>query len=239
MPLEDRCAGNRPALGAPDPFGYVLIVDSRSLLEVARVARGLTQEAVARRSGTSQPTLSAYERGRKSPTLAVGERILHSLGFDLGLQPRVSFREAHGERGGTYLVPDQLWRVDPPDCFAPIDVRGASGSLRTSDLLNREGRIEAYTWLLTHGDEEQLFNHLDGALLVDAWPDLAPRLPRDLRSEWQPLVRAAGLGWLAAERARWQDEHDRPVSRRARERAIRQLASRGLTADEIRRALRH
>src|SRR5690242_9582999 len=140
VPLEDRCAGHRRPMGASDPFGYLLVVDRRSLLEVARVARGLTQEAVARRSGTSQPTLSAYERGTKSPTLAVAERILHSLGFDLGLQPRVTFREVHGERGGTYLVPDQLWRVDPPACFAPIDVRGADRSLRTSDLLNREGR---------------------------------------------------------------------------------------------------
>lgn len=215
------------------------VVDSRSLLEAARVARGLTQEAVARRSGTSQPTLSAYERGTKSPTLAVAERILHSLGFDLGLQPRVTFREVNGERGGTYLVPDQLWRVDPPDCFAPLHVRDLDGSRRTADLMNPERRVDAYAWLLTHGNEEQLFNHLDGALVVDAWPDLAQRLPRDLRSEWQPLVQAAGLGWLAAERARWQDEHGRPVSRRTRERAIRQLASRGLTADEIRRALRH
>ncbi len=225
-------------MGVADPFGYLLAVEKRSFLEVARVARGLTQEAVARRSGTSQPTLSAYERGTKSPTLAVAERILHSLGFDVGLQPRVTFREVHGERGGTYLVPDQLWRVDPPECFAPIDVRGAQPSLRTSDLLNREGRIDAYSWLLTNGDEEQLFNHLDGVLLVDAWPDLASRLPAELRSEWQPLVRDAAMGWLADERARWQDQHGRQISRRARERAIRQLTSRGLTADEIRRLLR-
>ncbi|GAW49417.1 MULTISPECIES: helix-turn-helix transcriptional regulator [unclassified Nocardioides] len=212
-------------------------MDRRSLLEVARVARELTQEAVARRSGTSQPTLSAYERGTKSPTLAVAERILHSLGFDLGLQPRVTFREVHGERGGTYLVPDQLWRVDPPACFAPIDVRGADRTLLTSDVLNRKGRVEAYAWLLTHGDEEQLFNHLDGALLVDAWVDLAPRLPAELRTEWQPLVLDAGMGWLAEERARWQERHGKPVSRGARERLIRGLASRGLTADEIRRLL--
>lgn len=226
-------------MGVPDLFGYLLVVDRRSLLEVARVARGLTQEAVARRSGTSQPTLSAYERGTKSPTLAVAERILHSLGFDLGLQPRVTFREVHGERGGTYLVPDQLWRVDPPNCFAPIDVRDAGRNLRTSDLLNREGRIDGYAWLLTHGDEEQLFNHLDGALLVDAWVDLAPRLPAELRSEWQPLVREAAMGWLGDERARWQDDQRRPMSRRARERVVRHLAGRGLTADEIRRVLRH
>lgn len=225
-------------MGVADPFGYLLDVDRRSLLEVARVARGLTQDAVARRTGTSQPTLSAYERGTKSPTLAVAERILHSLGFDLGLQPRVTFREVRGERGGTYLVPDQLWRVDPPACFAPIDVRDAARSLRTSDLLNREGRVEAYAWLLTHGDEEQLFNHLDGALLVDVWVDVAPRLPAELHGEWQPLVRDAAMGWLAGERARRQQRRGKPVSRSARKRAIRQLAGRGLTPDEIRRLLR-
>lgn len=203
------------------------------------MARGLTQEAVARRSGTSQPTLSAYERGRTSPTLAVAERILHSLGFNLGLQPRITFRDVHGENGGTYLVPDQLWRVDPPGCFAPVTVHDVRSRHRTSDLLNRESRVDAYGWLLTHGDEEQLYTHLDGALLVDAWPDLAPRLPATLRSEWQPLVLTAGMGWLAAERARRRGEGKSPISRRAREHAIRQLASRGLTADEIRRALRH
>lgn len=84
---------------------------------------------------------------------------------------------------------------------------------------------------------QQLFNHLDAALLIDAWADLAPRLPAELRSEWQPLVRDAAMGWLAVERARRQESHRRPVGSRARARAIRKLASRGLTADEIRRLL--
>jgi len=80
----------------------------------------------------------------KSPTLAVVERILHTLGFDLGLQPRVTFREVPGERGRTYCVPDRLWRVDPPDCFAPLTVRDSKGR-RTFNLLDREQRVHAYT----------------------------------------------------------------------------------------------
>jgi transcriptional regulator with XRE-family HTH domain len=131
-----------------DPERYTLVVKKRSLLEAARVARGLTQDAVARRSGTSQPTLSAYERGTKSPTLVVIERILHTLGYQLALQPRVTFREVPDSRGRTCLVPDQLWRVDPPDCFAPLTVRDRGGSRRTFDLQDREGRVEAYAWLL-------------------------------------------------------------------------------------------
>ena len=83
----------RTPLGVSDLKEYVCVVSRRSLLESARVARGLTQEAVARRSGTSQPTLSAYERGATLPTLAVVERILHALGYEPGLYPQVAFRD--------------------------------------------------------------------------------------------------------------------------------------------------
>jgi len=211
----------------------------RSLLEIARVSLGLTQDAVARRSGTSQPTLSAYERGTKSPTLAVVERILHTLGYDLALLPRVTFREVKSG-GRTYLVPDQLWRIDLPDCFAPLTIHESDGSRRTFDLLDRNTRVAAYVWLLHHGDETQIFEHLDGALLVDVWPDVASDLPEHLRKLWDPLVRHAAEGWVDKHLiAGLQEGRPRPVSPRARARAIKRLAERGLTADEIRAALRH
>lgn len=209
----------------------------RSLLEIARVSRGLTQDAVARRSGTSQPTLSAYERGTKLPTLAVVERILRTLGYKPGLQPRVAFREIKAS-GRTCQVPDQLWRLDLPDCFAPLTVRETDGSRHTFDLLDCEGRVSAYVWLIEHGDETQLFEHLDGALLVDAWSDVVGHLPKALRTVWGPLVHHAAEGW-AEERliAGLQNRRPRPVSPRARARAIKRLADRGLSADEIRAAL--
>ena len=229
-----RC---RHTLGVSDLLRYIYLVVRRSLLEIARVARGLTQEAVARRSGTSQPTLSAYERGTTSPTLAVVERILHALGYELGLQPRVAFREVKtGSR--TCQVPDQLWRIDLPDCFAPLTVCDAVGARRTYNLLNRETRVEAYIWLLKNGDETQLFEHLDGALLVNAWPDLVAHLPEALRTVWGPLVHHAAEGWVDKHLiAGLQEGRPRPVSPRARARAIKRLAERGLTADEIRAAL--
>ena len=46
-------------------------MDRAYLIEVARRASGLTQAELAARSGTSQATMSAYERGLKSPTLKV------------------------------------------------------------------------------------------------------------------------------------------------------------------------
>lgn len=214
-------------------------MDRRSLLETARVARGLTQDAVARRSGTSQPTLSSYERGTKSPTLTVAERILHTLGFDLGLQPRVTFREVQGDRGRAYLVPDQLWRVDPPECFAPLTVRESDGRRRTFDFLKRDGRVDGYLWLLQHGDEEQLFTHVDGALLVDAWSDVAQGLSLDLRHLWHPLVYAAGeavIDQLLI--AGLQARRPKSLTRQARERLIERLAAEGLSAEQIRQELR-
>ena len=61
-------------------------MDRAYLLEVARRASGLTQAELAARSGTSQATMSAYERGLESPTLKVAARILEAAGYDLNLR---------------------------------------------------------------------------------------------------------------------------------------------------------
>ena len=53
------------------------------LLERARVSSGLTQEELARRAGTSRPTLSAYEHGRKSPTVATFAWLLSGARWEL------------------------------------------------------------------------------------------------------------------------------------------------------------
>ena len=67
------------------------MIDAAELLEQVRVSSGLTQEELARRAGTSRPTLSAYEHGRKSPTVATFARLLSQAGWDLAAQPQVSF----------------------------------------------------------------------------------------------------------------------------------------------------
>lgn len=53
------------------------------LLRRARIGAGLTQAELARRSGTSQPTLSAYERGRKTPNAGTLVRLLAVAGATL------------------------------------------------------------------------------------------------------------------------------------------------------------
>lgn len=51
-------------------------MDRSFLITRARLAKGLTQTQLVGMAGTSQATLSAYERGAKSPSLKVLWRIL-------------------------------------------------------------------------------------------------------------------------------------------------------------------
>lgn len=50
-----------------------------------RMLAGLSQQDLARLAGTSQPTIAAYETGRKSPTLQTVERIALAAGFEPSL----------------------------------------------------------------------------------------------------------------------------------------------------------
>ncbi len=64
-------------------------MDAATLLRSARVRRGLRQAQGARRAGTSQPVISAYERGHRDPTTETLRRLVAATGerLDLGLAP--------------------------------------------------------------------------------------------------------------------------------------------------------
>lgn len=83
-------------------------MDGVGIIERARRAAGLTQGELARRAHTSRPTLSAYENGRKSPSLQTLERLLAEAGFDVDAVPRVEFVDVPGARGRVYRVPTSL-----------------------------------------------------------------------------------------------------------------------------------
>ena len=51
-----------------------------------RRATGVTQAELAEAAGTSQPTIAAYETGRKSPTLSTVGRLAESVGLEMSLQ---------------------------------------------------------------------------------------------------------------------------------------------------------
>jgi transcriptional regulator with XRE-family HTH domain len=56
------------------------------LLADVRRRAGLSLRALAAASGTSAPTLHAYEHGTKEPSLSVARRITRAAGYDLDLR---------------------------------------------------------------------------------------------------------------------------------------------------------
>lgn len=62
------------------------------LIRRAREAAGLTQRELARRAGSSQPTISAYEQGRKVPTATTLARLIDAAGAELTTRPAEDVR---------------------------------------------------------------------------------------------------------------------------------------------------
>ena len=174
----------------------------RTVIEEARLASGLGQAELAALSGTSQPTLSAYERGKKTPGLAVAERIVNAAGWNIALQPRVSFTEHPAPTGFRFpfTVPDRLWRLEAPACFRTIkffDLIDEDNDKFWWDLSLRADRKLVYERLLTYGDEGSLRLYLDAALLIDLWPDLD--VPEPMRTYWAAVIDATIQAPIPAE----------------------------------------
>lgn len=159
------------------------------LLAEARRAAGLSQEELAERGGTSRPTLSSYEHGHRSPTLATAARILAAAGHELAAIPTVTFTEVSTGPGHTVLVPSHLPRLDPAHALAlvtlPLHLNWSEPG-RSYDLRDRRQRARVYEIVLREGTPTDLITYIDGVLLADLWPDLI--LPRHVRQAWAPLV---------------------------------------------------
>jgi transcriptional regulator with XRE-family HTH domain len=158
------------------------------LAEVRRVA-GLSQTEWARVAGTSRPTLSAYEHGRKSPTLQTVERLLAAVGQVLEAQPRVQWTAVDVGRGRVAWVPSTLPRLTAADALRqvalPLDLNWSQPD-RLFDLRDRADRARAYEIVLREGNPEQISAVVDGVLLVDLWPELV--LPRAVRRAWAARI---------------------------------------------------
>ena len=57
-----------------------------ALIRQVRHRRGLTQAELARRAGTSQPVVSAYEQGHRDPTYTTLRRLIAAGGESLELR---------------------------------------------------------------------------------------------------------------------------------------------------------
>lgn len=166
------------------------------LILSARHGGGLTQQELAQRAGTSQATLSAYERGLKAPSIQVAERIVEAAGYRLDLVTQVHFTEHRAPGVRPFWVPDRLWRGRLPECFATISIPDPSRfrGVTRFDLRRRPSRRRMYEKLLRRGLPDELIDWVDGALLIDLWDEL--KLPQAIRDAWRPAVDLASHGPL-------------------------------------------
>lgn len=162
------------------------------LLERARLEAGMSQEELARRAHTSRTTVSAYEHGRKSPSLATAARLLAQTGHELAIVPRVDFEQRPLARGRVAYVPTALPRLELRRALArvalPLRLNWSEPG-RVFNLADRGQRARVYEIVLGEGGPADVLAYVDGALLVDLWEELV--LPRDVRAVWQPRIDAA------------------------------------------------
>lgn len=88
-----------------------------ALIREAREAAGLSQRELARRGGTSQPTISAYEQGRKVPSADTLLRLVEATGHVVAVTPPQNTREwlrqtKHDIGDPTTVLPAAAARVD-------------------------------------------------------------------------------------------------------------------------------
>ena len=163
-----------------------------TVIESARRAAGLSQRRLAELARTQQSSVSEYESRRKSPTLEVVERLLDAADAELAVKPMVFFDLIEDPEVGSFWVPDRLWSVSIPDCFARVQV--LKYIFRTDDhqiwdLSDPAERIAYYELALVHGLDDMLLDSVDGLLLIQAWPHM--NLPDVVREAWQPVIDAA------------------------------------------------
>lgn len=166
-------------------------MDKSFVIARARLAKGLTQAELASMARTSQATLSAYERGVKSPSLKVLWRILWVMGFDLTLRKHIDWTEHHPPGIVAFWAPSELWAVEPPTCFTTLQMPDEINNtgMRTWNLLDRDERKGAYENLIRRGLPGQMHTWIDGGLLVEIWDELD--LPEPVRDAWRPAIEAA------------------------------------------------
>lgn len=112
-------------------------------IRALRRAAGVSQGALASAGGTSQPTIAAYEAGRKSPTVETVRRLAASV----GLEPTVAYhppmtREERRSLALHHAISERL-RADPGRVVAQARrnlARMAGGSAASSPLL-REWQV--------------------------------------------------------------------------------------------------
>ena len=175
-------------------IGYVSgewrwVVRGAELLSWVRRAAGLSQDELAGRAGTSRTAVSAYEHGRKSPSLDTVDRLVAAAGYELEVRPRIEFVDVAAARGRVVRVPSRLPRLPVEQALAAVELPltvNWSQPGRVFRLSDRGDRARVYELVLREGSDADVLAYIDGALLVDLWDELV--LPRAVRAAWSPLI---------------------------------------------------
>jgi transcriptional regulator with XRE-family HTH domain len=164
-------------------------VRGAELLGRVRRAAGLSQDELAGRAGTSRTAVSAYEHGRKSPSLDTVDRLLGAAGYELEASPRIEFVDVAAARGRVVGVPTRLPRLPVAQALAAVELPltlNWSQPGRLFRLADRGDRARVYELVLREGSAADVLAYIDGALLVELWDELV--LPRAVRAAWSPLI---------------------------------------------------
>lgn len=90
---------------------------SRHLIRTARRKAGLTQVVLAERAGTSQAAVSAYESGRRSPSVDTLTRLLEAAGFEVRMRLAVPDTHEATKKVAEGLLPsDQVEEFNAREC---------------------------------------------------------------------------------------------------------------------------
>lgn len=147
----------------------------------------MTQAELSALSGVARPNITAFESGRREPRWSTAVHTLEATGATIDIEQPVTWSWTNGRR--PYAVPSGLWRLPIVDAFRVL-TPGLhlwwSGTSPQFDLADRSERSRTYELVLREGTPHDIASVVDGALLVDAWPDLI--LPAELRHAWQHLI---------------------------------------------------
>ena len=88
-----------------------------------------------------------------------------------------------------YAVASQLWRLPLREAFRSFVPGPGVVVERVAprfDLADRADRTRAYELVLREGGPDDIRSIIDGALLIDSWPELV--VPAELRRAWQSII---------------------------------------------------
>jgi transcriptional regulator with XRE-family HTH domain len=147
-----------------------------TLIRDARQAAGITQLEMAKRAGTAQPAVAAYESGARTPNLATVQRLLDACEYDVELVARPRMR-----RGATSLaelgqtIKEDLGRNDEQGALRLLfgfadDFRGSSRPGRVALLRNEPPPTGDVRFDAALAGVAELFA-IEGEIAAPAWVD--------------------------------------------------------------------